>query len=138
MAPLGSVSRRKRDVSLGRLISRQCFCSRRSVYLLDEYFDFPTDQQIDEFITHARPTQFYWTNQIHDCDDIAREFWAKSKTWFRARKLNVAGGFLCRKATALTKAHAFNFFIRKSDHRLIFIDKFERVPICGRAYLVVM
>lgn len=130
--------RKQREVSLRRLISRQCKCSRRCVYLLDEHFDFPTDAKIDEFIAAARPTEFNWAAEIHDCDDIAREFWTKSKDWFRARGKNVASGFILRKATAFSKAHAFNFFIRKSDYRLIFIDGFERVPLVGRAYLAVM
>lgn len=121
-----------------RLISRQCNCSRRSVYLLDERFDFATDEDINDFIAWVRPTEFNWVHEIHDCDDIARELWAKSKTWFNARGQNVASAFLWRHATFLQKAHAFNFFIRKSDHKLIFIDKYERVPIAGRAHLVVM
>lgn len=132
------VRRPRREVSLRRIISRQCNCSRRLVYLLDEHFDFPTDAEIDEFIAAARPAEFNWTQEIYDCDDIAREFWAKSKVWFHVKGMNVTSAFLLRKATAFSKPHAFNFFIRKSDHRLIFIDKFERVPLVGRAYLVVM
>lgn len=131
-------NRKPREVSLRRLISRQCNCSRRSVYLLDEQFDLPTDAEIDAFITSARPTQFNWAHEIHDCDDIARELWIKSKVWFRAKGKNVAFAFIWRQSTAFQKAHAFNFFIRKSDHRLIFIDRLERVPLVGRAYLVVM
>ena len=129
---------RRRELSLTRNISHQCSCSRRRVFLLDEHFDFPTDQEIDEFIAYARPSEFHWAQEIHDCDDFAREFWCKSKLWFKAKNLNVASAFLLRRSTPLKKAHALNFFIRKSDHRLIFIDKFERVPIAGRAYLVVM
>jgi len=128
----------KREVSLRKLISRQSNCSRRSVYLLDEHFDFPTDQEIDEFIAYARPSEFHWAQEINDCDDIARKFWCKSKRWFQAKNLNVASAFILRRSTLTQKAHAFNFFVRKSDHRLIFIDRFERVPIAGRAYLVVM
>lgn len=131
-------SAHRREPSLRRLISRQCNCSRRCVYLLDEHFDFPTDAEIDEFIAAVRPTEFHWAREIHDCDDLAFEFRVKAKCWFRAQKKNVAIATLARKATAFSKAHAFNFFIRKSDHRLIFIDMFERVPIAGRAYLVVM
>ncbi len=130
--------RKPREVSLRGHISRQCNCSRRSVYLLDEQYDFPTDTEIDEFIAHVRPTQFNWKHEIHDCDDIAREFWCKSKVWFRAKGMNVASAFILRRDTALSKAHALNFFIRKSDHKLIFIDRLERVPLAGRAYLVIM
>ena len=130
--------RARREVSLRRLISRQCHCSRRSVYLVDEQFDFPTDAEIDKFIAHIRPTQYNWAHEIHDCDDLAREFWTKSKNWFRAREQNVASAFIWRKATAFSKAHAFNFFIRKSDYKFIFIDNYERVPIAGRAHLVIM
>ena len=131
-------NRRPRDVSLRRLISHQCHCSRRSVYLLDEHFDFPTDEDINDFISWVRPTEFKWAHEIHDCDDIAFELRVKAKTWFRARGLNIAIGTLCRQATSVQKPHAFNFFIRKSDSKLIFIDKFERVPIAGRAYLVIL
>lgn len=129
---------RRREVSLPRLISRQCHCSRRSVYLLDEHFDFPTDDEFDAFIASVRPTEFNWVHEIHDCDDIALEFWTKCKAWFRAREMNVASGFIWRQRTSLQPPHAFDFYIRKSDNRLIFIDRFERVPIAGRAYLVVM
>lgn len=131
-------NRKSREVSLRRLISRQCNCSRRSVYLLDEHFDFATDAEIDAFIAAVRPTEFNWAQEVHDCDDIAREFWTKSKDWFRTRGKNVASAFILRKATIFSKAHALNFFIRKSDYRLIFIDGFERVPLAGRAYLVIM
>ena len=135
---IGWPARRSREVSLLRLISRQCNCSRRSVYLLDEHFDFPTDQDIDEFIAYVRPTQSEWVHEICDCDDLAFEFYVNAKTWFRCQGLNIAVGNLFRQRTYFQKAHAFNFFIRKSDHRLIFIDKHERVPLAGRAYLVVM
>ena len=130
--------RKPRVVSLRRTISRQCNCSRRNIYLLDEHFDFATDDEIDEFITSVRPTQFEWAHEIHDCDDIAREFWVKSKTWFRAKGKNVTSAFIWRHASAFSKAHALNFFIRKSDQRLIFIDRLERVPLVGRAHLVIM
>lgn len=135
---IGFTARRPRVASLCRLVGRQCHCSRRCVYLLDEHFDFPTDEDINDFISWVRPTQFNWVHEIHDCDDLAFEFRVKAKTWFRARGLNIAIGTLARQATSLQKAHAFNFFIRKSDHKLIFIDKFERVPIAGRAYLVIL
>jgi hypothetical protein len=129
----------RRAPSLRRRISSQCHCSRRCIYLLDEHFDFPTDQDIDEFIEHAHSTKFRGAHGIdYDCDDPAREFWCKSKKWFEDKGLNVASAFLLRRSTLLQKAHAFNFFIRKSDYRLIFIDNFERVPIAGRAFLVVM
>ena len=128
----------KREVPLRRLISQQCNCSRRCVYLLDKHFDFPSDQEINEFIAYARFSESNWSPEIQDCDDIARQVWCKSKHWFQSKGLNVASAFLLRRATMLQKAHAFNFFIRKSDHRLIFIDNYERVPIAGRAYLVVM
>lgn len=131
-------NRKPREVSLRRNISRQCNCSRRCVYSLDEQYDFPTDAEIDAFIAHVRPTQFNWKHEIHDCDDIAREFWCKSKVWFRTKEMNVASAFILRRATAFSKAHALNFFIRESDLKLIFIDKFERVPLVGRAYLVVI
>jgi hypothetical protein len=130
--------RKTREVSLRRLISRQCNCSRRCVYLLDEHFDFPTDAEMDEFIAAVRPTEFNWTHEIHDCDDIAREFWCNSKVWFRAKGKNVASAFIWRRATTFSKAHALNFFIRKSDHQLIFIDELKRVPLVGRAHLVIM
>ena len=129
---------RRREPSLTRHISRQCNCSRRCVYLLDEHFDYPSDSEIDAFIAYVKPSEFNWAHEIHDCDDIAREFWCRSKKYFATKGLNVASAFLLRRGTLLQKAHALNFFIRKSDHRLIFIDKFERVPIAGRAYLVVM
>jgi hypothetical protein len=108
------------------------------VYLLDEHFNFPTDQEIDEFIAHTRTSEFHWEQEIHDCDDLAFEFRVKAKCWFRRQQKNVAVATLAREASAFSEAHAFNFFIRKGDHRLIFIDKFERVPLVGRAYLVVM
>lgn len=135
----GSHARRQREVSLRLLISRQCNCSRRSVYLLDEVFYYPSDEDIDAFIESVRPTQFHWTNEIHDCDDIAREFWTKSKTWFKETKSqNAAIGFLCRTGISTQKPHAFNFYVRKRDHTLIFVDRYERVPISGTAYLVLM
>ena len=130
--------RSRREVSLTRLISRQCHCFRRCVYLLDEHFDFPTDVEIDKFIAHVAPTQYNWAHEIHDCDDLAFEFYVKARAWFGARNQNVAVATLARKGTASQKPHAFNFFVRKDDHRLIFIDRFERVPLAGRAYLVVM
>ena len=129
---------RRREVSLLRNISRQCNCSRRSVYLLDEHFDFPTDYEFDGFIASVQPTEFNWAHEIHDCDDIAREVWTKCKMWFKARGLNVASGFIWRQRTSISPPHAFNFYIRKSDLRLIFIDRLERVPLAGRAHLVVM
>lgn len=132
------LNRKPRVVSLCRIISRQCNCSRRSVFLLDEKYDFPTDAEIDACIESVTPTEYNWEHEIHDCDDIAREFWAKSKIWFHAKKMNVASAFILRRATSLQKAHALNFFVRKSDLRLILIDKFERIPLAGRAYLVVM
>jgi hypothetical protein len=108
------------------------------VYLLDEQFDFPTDAEIDACVKSVKSTQFRWEHEIHECDDIAREFWCKSEVYFRAKKMNVASAFILRSSSAFSKAHALNFFIRKGDHRLIFIDKFERVPFVGRAYLVLM
>jgi len=96
------------------------------------------DDDIDACIAHIRPSAFNWAHEIHDCDDIAREFWCKSKVLFQAKGLNVASAFICSRATAFQKAHCLNFFIRKSDRRLIFIDDFERVPFYGRAYLVIM
>ena len=127
----------KREVPLRRLISQQCNCSRRCVYLLDKHFDFPSDFEIDVCIAHVRTSKSIQANE-YDCDDPAREFWCKTKHWFQSKGLNATSAFLLRRATRLQKAHAFNFFIRKSDHRLIFIDNYERVPIAGRAYLVVM
>jgi len=106
--------------------------------LLDEHYDYPTDEDINAFIAYVRPSGFKWQQEIHDCDDIAREFWCKSKDYFQAKGLNVTSAFMCRRATAFQKAHCLNFFIRKSDHKLIFIDTFERVPSIGRAYLVIM
>jgi hypothetical protein len=108
------------------------------VYLLDEQYDFPTDNEIDAFVESVKSTQFQWEHEIHDCDDLAREFWTKSKTWFCTKRMNVASAFIWQHATDFKKAHAFNFFIRETDHRLIFIDNFERVPFVGRAYLVLM
>jgi hypothetical protein len=108
------------------------------VYLLDEQYDFPTDAEIDACIERAKGTQFNWKHEINDCDDIAREFWCKSKVYFRAKKMNVTSAFILRRSSAFSKAHALNFFIRKGDHKLIFIDNFKRVPFVGRAYLVLM
>jgi hypothetical protein len=122
---------------MSRNIARQCKCSRRSVYILDQQYALPTDDDINEFIAYARPSNYHWDPEINDCDDFAREFWCKSKKWFKAKNLNVASAFICRRATAFSKAHALNSFVR-NDHRLIFIDNFERVPFVGRAYLVVM
>jgi hypothetical protein len=99
-----------REPSLRRLISRQCHCSRRSVYLLDEQYDFPTDNEIDAFVESVKSTQFQWEHEIHDCDDLAREFWTKSKTWFCTKRMNVASAFIWQHATDFKKAHAFNFF----------------------------
>lgn len=130
--------RKPREVSLRRNISRQCGCSRRCVYLLDEHFSFPTDAEMNEFIASVHPTQFNWAHEIHDCDDLAFEFYVKARCWFRARKKNVAVATIARKGTSTKKPHAFNFFVRKDDHKLIFIDRFERVPLAGRAYLVIM
>lgn len=130
--------RRPREPSLRRLISGQCHCSRRSVYLLDEQYDFPTDAEIDACVKRVNLTLFNWEHDIKDCDDIAREFWCKSKVYFRAKEMNVTSAFILRSSSAFSEAHALNFFIRKSDHRLIFIDNFKRVPLVGRAYLVVM
>lgn len=130
---------RRREPSLRRLISRQCDCSRRCVYLLDESFYFPTDAEIDACVSYLKtsaPNRAPVSDD--DCDDPARDFWCDSKNYFKAKSVNVASAFLLRRRTSLQKAHAFNFFIRKSDHRLIFIDDYERVPISGRAYLVVM
>lgn len=128
--------RRPREPSLRRLISRQCNCSRRCVYLLDKQYDFPTDAEIDVCVERAKATQLQRASE--DCDDIAREFWCKSKVYFQAKKMNVASAFILRSSSAFSKAHALNFFIRKGDLRLIFIDNFERVPWVGRAYLVLM
>jgi hypothetical protein len=128
----------RRRVSLPRLISRQCGCSRRCVYLLDEHFYSPTDAEINEFVASVRPTQFNWAHEIHDCDDLAFEFYVKARCWFRARDKNVAVATIARKGTSSKKPHAFNFFVRKGDHKLIFIDRFERVSLAGRAYLVIM
>jgi len=105
---------------------------------LDEHFDFPTDQEIDEFIAFARPSEYHWVHEIHDCDDLAFEFRVKAKCWFRVRNMNVAIGSIFRSGTSTQKPHAFNFYMRKSDHRLIFIDRYERVPIAGSAYLAIM
>lgn len=93
---------------------------------------------MNEFIASVRPTQFNWAHEIHDCDDLAFEFYVKARCWFRARKKNVAVATIARKGTSTKKPHAFNFFVRKDDHKLIFIDRFERVPLAGRAYLVIM
>ena len=131
--------RSRRAPSLRRQIARQCNCSSRCVYLLDESFHYPSDAEIDACISHVKILQNNTAPAFdEDCDDHAREFWCRSKKYFAAKGLNVASAFLLRRATTLQKAHAFNFVIRKSDHRLIFIDNYERVPIAGRAYLVVM
>ncbi|MBE9595149.1 MAG: hypothetical protein IMF19_16915 [Proteobacteria bacterium] len=108
------------------------------MYLLDEEYDFPTDAEIDAYVERVKLTLFNWEHDINDCDDIAREFWCKSKVYFRAKKMNVASAFVLRRSSAFSKAHALNFFIRKGDHRLVFIDNFKRVPWVGRAYLALI
>jgi hypothetical protein len=103
----------RRAPSLRGLISHQCNCTRRCVYLLDEQYDFPTDAEIDAFVESVKSTQYHWAQEIHDCDDIVREFWCKSKVWFKAKEMNVASAFILRSSSAFSKAHALNFFIRK-------------------------
>lgn len=137
----------KREPSLRWRISRRCNCSRRSIYLPDKHYDFPSDAEMDAFIMHAKLMESKRAPKLpqrdesakeFDCDDDAREFWCRSKRYFKARGLNAASALICRRATALQKAHCFNFYIRKSDLRLVFIDNFERVPFYGRTYFVIM
>ena len=129
---------RRREVPLRRIISRQCKCSRRLVYLLDEHYNHLTDVQMNMFLKSNKPPNFKWSQDIHDCDDLAREFWCRSKVYFAAKGLNASIGFISRAGTSILKPHALNFFIRSSDLRLIFIDQYERVPLLTRAVFVLM
>lgn len=129
-----------REPSLRRLISRQCECSRRSVHLLDEKYDFITDEEINVFLDSHRPStsELYWTREINDCDDIARKFWCDSKLYFRQKGINAPIGFMTRTGTPLHKPHALNFYVRKHDKLVIFLDRYNRVPLLTRATLALM
>jgi hypothetical protein len=128
----------RRPKTLSRSISRQCHCSKRSIYLLDPHYSLPTDDDINAFLDQYSLRYSHWVEDMHDCDDIAREYWCHAKTWFwTQRQQNVAFGFLLRASTSTQKAHALNFYVRP-DMFLRFLDRGERVPLCGRAYLVLI
>lgn len=123
-----------------RNISRQCHCSRRVVYLLDEKYGSISDEQMSVFLKYCRPpdSELVWNREINDCDDLARKFWCKSKDYFAEKRINAPIGFITRAGTPLRKPHAFNFYIRKSDNLLVFVDRFNRVPLLTRATFVLM
>lgn len=131
---------RRREPSLRRNISRQCHCSRRSVYLLDEKYGVINDEQMNVYLNTHRPSasELVWNREINDCDDLARKFWCKSKDYFAEKGVNAPIGFITRAGTSLLKPHAFNFYIRKSDKLLVFIDRYNRVPLLTHATLVFM
>jgi len=129
---------RRREPSLARTISRQCDCSRRSVHLLDEHYDHLSDEQMSVFLNSERPPNFRWSQNINDCDDLAREFWCQSKVFFAAKGLNASIGLISRVGTSLLKPHALNFYIRSADMRLIFVDRYSRVPLLTRAIFTIM
>lgn len=136
--PLADKRNLRRPVTLSRAISRQCHCSKRAVFILDQHYSLPTDDDINAFLEQYSLRYPHWVEDSPDCDDIAREYWCHAKTWFwTQRNQNVAFGFLLRASTATQKAHAFNFYARP-DMQLKFLDRGERVPLGGRAYLVVM
>lgn len=128
----------RRPVTLSRAISRQTRCSRRSVFILDQHYTLPTDDDINAFLDQYSFRFPHWTEDLYDCDDASRDLSCKAKYWFRTqRKQNVAFGFLLRASTPTQKAHSFNFYVRPNMH-LRFLDRGQRVPLNGRAYLVVI
>lgn len=132
------MKRRRREVSLRRTISRQCKCSRRAVFLLDEHYDNLTDEQMNMFLNSKRVPNFRWKQDISDCDDLAREFWCESKNYFAAKGLNASIGFIARAGTLMLKPHAFNFYVRNPDTKLIFIDRNSRISLLTRAIFTLM
>lgn len=135
--PLADRRDLRRPVTLSRAISRQCHCSRRSVYILDQHYTLPSDEDINVFLAQYQSSS-HWVEELHDCDDIAREYLCHAKAWFwPQRNQNVAFGFLLRASTSTQKAHALNVYVRP-DMQLQFLDNGKRVALNGRAYLVVI
>jgi hypothetical protein len=101
------------------------------------------DDLAREYWCHAKTWLYslrysHWVEDMHDCDDLAREYWCHAKTWFwTQRQQNVAFGFLLRASTPTQKAHALNFYVLPNMF-LRFLNRGERVPLGGRAYLVLI
>jgi hypothetical protein len=98
----------------------------------------PTDDDINAFLDQYSLRYSHWVEDMHDCDDLAREYWCHAKTWFwTQRQQNVAFGFLLCASTPTQKAHALNFYVLP-NMLLRFLDRGKRVPLGGRAYLVLI
>ena len=131
--------KRKREVSLRHLVSRNCQCSRRNVHIQDAHIDYVTDEQMDQFMLLDNSDRIPWKPDIPDCDDISRIFWNNAKIWFyKEYGINASVGWLWRVATPKQKAHAMNFYIRLQDMEFIFLYQDERIPLKARTSLVIL
>lgn len=132
-------TKRRREPSLRHLVSRNCRCSRRDVHIQDEYIDYVTDEQMDQFMFLDDSDKIPWKPDIPDCDDISRIFWNNAKIWFfKKYGINASVGWLWRVATPNQKAHGMDFYIRKPDMQFIFLYRDERTPLNARTSLVIL
>jgi hypothetical protein len=103
--------RRKREQTLGRMLSKQMGCSRRRIEVGDRRLSPVSRKTMGEFIAADKTDELKYRERILECNTFALFFWAGAKRWFLAKGINAAVGMIWTYPTRQREAHAFNFYL---------------------------
>ena len=107
--------RKKRPLTLKRLLRKKTNCSRRNIYVSDPHFDPISDKAMTEFLVFDNTDNNDWKEDIWDCDNFAIQFMASAQRYFAQRGLNAAVGIIW------TEKHAFNWYLN-TDMKIHYVE----------------
>lgn len=99
------LKRRKRPLTLERVLSRAMRCSRRNIYVSDPHFDPISNKAMSAFLVYDNTNNKEWKKDIWDCDNFSIQFMAAAQRYFAPLGINAAVGIIW------TDTHAFNWYL---------------------------
>ena len=104
--------RKKKPLSMRTLLSRAFHCSRRMVFVGDEFLETVTDEEMRDFLKSDTTNNLKWVKGIRECNIFALLLLASAKKWFIKKYWkNAAIGMAWRSGTATKEAHAFCYYV---------------------------
>jgi len=104
----------RRPPTLKKVLSKKMHCSRRRIYVGDQYLAPVTSKMMGEFLVYDKTDELKWKEGVLECNTFALFFHANAKRWFLNKGLNAAVGTIWTYATKEEVEHAFNFYLLPS------------------------
>ena len=115
------MSKRNRQPTLKRVLSKQMHCSRRRINVGDQYLTPITSKAMGAFVVADKTDELEWKKGVLECNTFALFFRANAKRWFLNQGLNAAVGTIWTYATKEEVEHACNFYL-KPDLKVIYLE----------------